>query len=61
MIQNSEYQPLVSVITAVYNGEKTIATCVQSVLNQTYENIELIIINDGSTDKTLEIINRLSN
>ena len=48
--------PLISVIIPVYNGETTIHETIQSVLNQTYSNFELLIINDGSTDKTLEVI-----
>ncbi len=47
----------VSVVIPVYNGEKFIESCIDSVLNQTYKNIEIIVINDGSTDKSLEIIN----
>lgn len=43
---------LVSIVLPVYNGEKYIQECVDSIVNQTYENWELIIINDGSTDKT---------
>lgn len=46
----------VSVILPVYNGEKYIKKCIDSVLNQTYKNIELVCINDGSTDNTLKII-----
>lgn len=46
---------LISVIINVYNGEKFIAKCLESVINQTYKNIEILIINDGSTDNTLEI------
>ena len=49
-------QPLVSVITVVRNGEKSLRQTIQSVLNQTYSNIEYIIIDGCSTDKTLEII-----
>lgn len=47
---------LVSIITPCYNGEAFIGRYLDSVLNQTYSNIELIIINDGSTDKTAQII-----
>jgi len=48
--------PRVSVILPVYQGEKTVRTAVKSILRQTYQNIELIIVNDGSTDRTDEII-----
>ena len=46
---------LVSVITPCYNGEKTIARLMDSILDQTYKNIEFILVNDGSVDKTEEI------
>lgn len=49
----------ISVIIPTYNSENTILRAVESVLNQTYNNIELIIINDGSTDKTLELLNEI--
>lgn len=48
--------PLVTILTPCYNGEKYIQKYIDSILKQTYDNIELIIINDGSTDKTEEII-----
>jgi len=48
--------PLVSIITVVYNGEKTIGQNMDSVLAQSYENIEHIIIDGDSTDKTVKII-----
>jgi glycosyltransferase involved in cell wall biosynthesis len=48
-------QPLVSVLTPVYNGEKYLAECIESVLAQTYDNWEYVIVNNCSTDRTLEI------
>jgi glycosyltransferase involved in cell wall biosynthesis len=45
--------PLVSVVIIAYNEEKHISAAIESVLNQTYENIEVIVVNDGSTDSTL--------
>ncbi len=49
---------LVSIILPTYNGEKYIVDAIESIIGQTYEKFELIIINDASTDKTLEIISR---
>lgn len=51
---------LISVIIPVYNGEKYIKRCVLSVLSQSYKNIEVIIVNDGSSDATLSIVNSIS-
>jgi len=48
----------ISIITVVYNNEKTLETAIQSVLSQTYENIEYIIIDGASTDGTLKIIDK---
>lgn len=48
--------PLVTIITVVYNGEKYLSQTIDSVVNQTYSNIEYIIIDGGSTDDTLNII-----
>lgn len=49
-------EPLISVILPVYNVERYVAAAIQSVLNQTYRNFELIILNDASTDGSKEII-----
>lgn len=51
--------PLISVIIPVYNGEKTIQETITSVLQQTFTDFELIIINDGSQDSTLAIISSI--
>ncbi len=47
----------VTVIIPAYNAENYINRMLQSILNQTYKNVECIVVNDGSTDKTLEILN----
>ena len=52
-------QPLVSIILTSYNHEDYIEEAIQSVLDQNIKNIELIIIDDGSTDRTPEILNRI--
>ncbi|MBD1806885.1 glycosyltransferase [Microcoleus sp. FACHB-SPT15] len=49
--------PIISVIIPIYNGERTIRKTIESVLNQTFTDLEIIAINDGSKDSTLEIIN----
>ncbi len=54
--QNTEAKPLISVITVVFNGEKHLEETIKSVIYQTYENIEYIIIDGGSTDRSIEII-----
>ena len=47
--------PMVSMIVPVYNSEKTLSRCIDSILNQTYRDFELILLNDGSTDTSGEI------
>lgn len=48
-------QPLISVIIPVYGVEKYISQCLESVINQTYNNLEIIVINDGTKDRSAEI------
>jgi len=52
---NLREQPLISVLTPVHNGEKYLGQCIESVLAQTYSNWEYIIVNNCSTDRSLEI------
>lgn len=51
---------LISIIVPVYNGEKFIKNCVESIFKQTYKNFELLVINDGSTDKTQTILEKMN-
>lgn len=46
---------LISVIVPVYNTEKYLKRCIESLIQQTYINIEIILVNDGSTDNSFEI------
>ena len=57
MIKN----PLISIITVVFNGSKTLEQTIVSVINQKYQNIEYIVIDGGSTDGTLDIIKKYEN
>lgn len=57
-MENKNNLPLVSVCIPAYNHEKYIAETIESVINQDYMNLELIIINDGSKDKTDEVIKK---
>lgn len=45
-------QPLVSIVIPVFNGEDFLDEAIKSAINQTYRNIEILVINDGSTDGT---------
>lgn len=52
---------LVSIIVPIYNSERHLEKAIKSITNQSYHNLEIICIDDGSTDKSLEILERLSN
>ncbi len=57
---NKEHHPLVSIAMPVYNGERFITEAIASILNQTYKNIELLIIDDGSTDNSMALVGSFS-
>ena len=57
MTENRD-QPLISVVTPVYNGEQYLSECIESVINQSYPHWEYIIVNNCSTDDTLRIIEK---
>ena len=56
----AQYQPLMSVIIPVYNVEEYLSSSIESIQKQDYENIEIIIVNDGSTDNSGAICNRFA-
>ena len=49
--------PMLSVIIPIYNSEKYLEKCLESVVNQTFTDMEIILVNDGSTDHSLDICN----
>lgn len=53
------YKPLISVLIPVYNVEQFVSDAINSICNQTYENLEIIVVDDCSTDKTYDIVNEL--
>ena len=53
--------PKISIIVPIYNVEKYLPKCIDSIINQTLENIEIILVNDGSTDSCAEIIESYAN
>ena len=50
-------EPLISVIIAIYNPGKYLRACLDSIVNQTYKNLEIILVDDGSTDQSLAVCN----
>ena len=56
MISNAKHQPLVSVIVPVYNTESHLPICLSSLLGQTWRNLEVLCIDDGSTDDSLAVL-----
>ncbi|BCJ97409.1 glycosyltransferase family 2 protein [Anaerocolumna chitinilytica] len=51
-------EPLVSIIVPLYNGEQTIERCLTSIRNQTYKNIEVLVVNDGSKDHSMKVLKK---
>lgn len=47
----------VSIVVPIYNTEKYLDECIESIINQTYKNLEIILVNDGSKDKSPQICN----
>lgn len=58
---NCQNNPLVSVIVPVYNVERYLDECLNSIRQQTYENLEIIVVEDCSTDKSLEVLSKYLN
>ena len=54
-------QPLVSIIVPIYNAQDHIARCVESIRRQTYRNLEILLLNDGSQDVSLEVCKMYAN
>ena len=57
-VVGDEMNPEISIVVPLYNAEKYIETCIVSILNQTFENFEVIVVDDCSTDNTLEIVQK---
>ena len=55
MVENLKYHPLITIIIPIYNVKDYISKCIQSVLAQSYKVLEIILVDDGSTDGCAEI------
>ena len=60
-ISKQEKQPLVTIIVGMYKGEKYLKECIESIINQTYKNLEIILVDDGTPDKCGEIADEYAN
>ena len=59
-IKLDQDSPLVSIIVPVYNGENYLSQCLNSLVTQEFNNIEVLVINDGSTDETKRVVDNFS-
>ena len=59
-MKNSDTTPVLSVIVAIYNIEGYVEKCVHTIMEQTYKNLEIILVDDGSTDRSVSIIEELA-
>ena len=57
----NKYNYKIGIIVPVYNAEKYLKKCIDSILNQTHMNFELLLVDDGSTDNSLSIMNNYEN
>ena len=51
-------RPLVSVLVPLYNQERYFETCIRSICEQSYDNLEIVVVNDGSTDRSPQILDK---
>ena len=60
MMNEKDINIIISLIVPVYNAEKTVEKCLGSIIKQSNPNWEIVVVNDGSTDSSLDILNRLA-